>query len=98
MQTADDPCTTPEEGLQALPTCIRAVASKAIHQGATTALVAAQLEFSAMVKVRVVQQAFPPTPEDEDYIDDLFKCVEPAANAILAKVNVDDIFHDRLDR
>ena len=51
-----------------------------------------------MVKVQVVQQAFPPALEDEDYIDDLFKCFEPAANAILAKVNMDEILHDRLDR
>jgi hypothetical protein len=50
------------------------------------------------VKVQVVQQTFPPAPEDEDYIDDLFKHVEPAANAILAKVNVNEILHDHLDR
>ena len=72
------------------------MASEAIYQGATMALVAAQLQFGAMVKVRVVQHAFPPTPEDEDYIDDLFKRVESAANAILAKVNMDEILHDRL--
>ena len=47
-----------------------------------------------MVKVHVVQQAFPLAPEDEDYINDLFKRVEPAANAILAKVDVDEILHD----
>ena len=51
-----------------------------------------------MVKVRVVQQAFPPAPKDEDNIDDLFKHVEPASNAILVKVNVDEILHGRLDR
>ena len=50
-----------------------------------------------MVKVQVVQQAFPPAPEDKDYIDDLFKLVELAANAILVKVNV-EILYDRLDR
>ena len=50
------------------------------------------------MKVWVVQQAFPPTPEDGDYIDDLFKRVESATNAVLAKVNVDEILHDRLDR
>ena len=61
-------------------------------------LIAARLEFGIVVKVRVVQQAFPPAPEDEDYIDDLFKHVEPATNAILAKVNEDKILHDRLDR
>jgi hypothetical protein len=51
-----------------------------------------------VVKVHVVQQAFPLAPEDEDYIYDLFKRVEPATNAILAKVNMDEILHNRLDR
>jgi hypothetical protein len=49
-----------------------------------------------MVKVQVVQQTFPLAPEDEDYIDDLFKHVELAANTILAKVNVNEILHDQL--
>ena len=53
--------------------------SEAIHQGATTVLVAAQLWFGIAVKVLVVQQAFPPPPDDEDYMDDLFEHVEPAA-------------------
>ena len=61
------------------------------------ALVIAQLGFGIVVKVQVVQQAFLPALEDEDYIDDLFKCVEPAANTVLAKVNMDKILHDRLD-
>ena len=61
-------------------------------------LVTAQLEFGIVVKVHVVQQAFPSAPEDEDYIDDLFKRVESATNAILAKVNEDEILHDRLNR
>ena len=46
----------------------------------------------------MVQQAFPLAPEDEDYINDLFKHVEPAANAVLVKVKVDEILHDSLDR
>ena len=71
--------------------------SEAVHQGATTVLVATQLEFGVVVKVQVVQQAFPPARKDEDYIDDLFKLVEPTANAVLAKVNMDEILHDRLD-
>ena len=50
-----------------------------------------------MVKVLVVQQAFPPPPDDEDYMDDLFKHVEPAANVVLAKVNVDEILHAHLN-
>jgi hypothetical protein len=72
--------------------------SEAVRQGATTTLVVAQLEFGAVVKVWVVQQAFPPTQEDKDYIDDLFKRVELATNPVLAKVNVDEILHDHLDR
>ena len=90
--------TTPEERLQALSACIRAIASEAIHQGIAMELVPAQFEFGTIVKVWVVQQAFPPTPEDGDYIDDLFKRVESATNAVLAKVNVDEILHGRLDR
>ena len=71
--------------------------SEAIRQGAATVLVTAQLEFGAVVKVRVVQQAFPPMPEDEDYIDDLFNRVKLTANAFLAKMNVDEILHDHLN-
>ena len=73
------------------------MASGAIREGATTALVAAQLEFGIVVKVQVVQQAFPMAPEDEDYIDDLFKRVETAANVVIAKVNIYKILHDCLD-
>ena len=50
------------------------------------------------MKVLVVQQAFWLPPDDEDYMDDLFEHVEPTANAILAKVNVDEILHDHLNR
>ena len=49
------------------------------------------------MKVHVVQQAFSLAPEDEDYMDDLFKRVELATNAVLAKVNVDEILHNRID-
>jgi hypothetical protein len=55
MQTTDDPITALEERLQALSARIQAMASKVIHQGATTMLVAAQLEFGTVVKVWVVQ-------------------------------------------
>ena len=51
-----------------------------------------------MVKVQVVQQAFPPAPKDKDYIDDLFKRIEPMTNDILANVNVDENLRDRLNR
>ena len=71
--------------------------SEAVHQGATTVLVATQLEFGVVVKVQVVQQAFPPAPKDEDYIDDLCKRVKRVANTVLAKVNVDENLHDLLD-
>ena len=74
------------------------MASEAIHQGAAMVLVATQLEFGAVVNVRVVQQAFSPAQEDEDYIDDLFKLVELATNVVLAKLNMAKILHDRLDR
>ena len=97
MQTADNPVTALEERLRALPARIRVVASEAVRQGAATTLIAAQLEFGVVVKVQVVQQAFPSAPDDKHYIDDLFKRIEPAANVILAKVNVDEILHDRLD-
>jgi hypothetical protein len=30
-------------------------------------------------------------------LDDLFMCLEPVANAVLATVDVDDILHARLD-
>ena len=49
------------------------------------------------MKVLVVHQAFLPVSDDQDFMDDLFASVEPTANAILAKVNVDEILHDRLD-
>ena len=61
------------------------------------ALVAVQLQFGVVVKVLVVQQAFPPPPDDEDYMDDLFERVEPATNAVLAKANMDEILHAHLD-
>ena len=98
VQTVDDPVTAPEECLRALPAGIWAMASEAIRQGVAMALVAAQLEFAAVVKVRVVQQAFPLALEDEDYIDELLKRIELAVNAVLAKVDVHKILHDHLDR
>jgi hypothetical protein len=73
------------------------VVSEVVHQGAATALVTAQLQFGATVKVLAVQQAFPLPPDDKDYMDDLLECVEPATNVVLAKVNVDEILHPRLD-
>ena len=45
----------------------------------------------------MVNQAFPLAPDDQDFIDDLFARVEPIANAILVKVNMDEILHACLD-
>ena len=44
-----------------------------------------------------MQQAFPPGLDDEDYMDDLFVSVELAPNAVLVKVNVDEILQACLD-
>jgi hypothetical protein len=72
--------------------------SEVDSQGAATALVAAQLQFGTAVKVLVVQQAFPPPPDDEDYMFDLFECVKSVANAVLAKVNMDEVLHAHHNR
>ena len=49
-----------------------------------------------MVNVRVVDQGFPLKSKDDDIVD-LVKSFEPTANAVLAKVDVDEIMHARLD-
>ena len=67
--------------------------SEDVYQGAATVLAAAQLQFGTEVKILVVHQAFPPVPDAQDFMDDLFASVEPAANVVLAKVNVDGILH-----
>ena len=51
MQIVCDPVTAPQEHLRALSARIRVMVSEAIHQGATTALVATQLVFGTVVKV-----------------------------------------------
>jgi hypothetical protein len=45
----------------------------------------------------VVERSFPPELDDDDDMDDLFEGLELAANAILAKVNMDEILHVCLD-
>ena len=45
----------------------------------------------------MVHQAFPLVPNDQDFMDGLFVSVEPAVNAVLAKVNVDGILHAHID-
>jgi hypothetical protein len=64
--------------------------SKAVCQGA------AQLQFGTEVKVLVVHQAFSPVSNDQDFMDDLLASVKPAANVVLAKVNMDEILHAHL--
>jgi hypothetical protein len=49
------------------------------------------------VKVLVVHQAFPLVSDDQDFMDDLFASVEPGANAVLVKMNMDGILHAHLD-
>ena len=70
--------------------------TKAVRQGAATALAAAQLQIGAVVNVQVAEQGFPSKSKDDDIVD-LVKSFEPAANAILAKVDVDEIVHAHLD-
>jgi len=44
----------------------------------------------------VAEQGFPPESKDDDIVD-LVKSFEPAANAVLAKVDEDEILHACLD-
>ena len=48
------------------------------------------------MNVWVVEQGFPPG-SDDDEIDDLIKSLRPAANSILAKLNVEQILQARLN-
>ena len=96
MHTAYDLDTTPEELLQALLTHIRAVVSKVTRKGVATALAVAQLQFGGAVNVRVVEQNFLPGSDDNE-IDDLIESLRPTANGILAKLNMEQLLHARLD-
>lgn len=96
MDEADGPAAAIVR-LHALPARLRAVVSEGVRQGAATALAAAEIQFGAAMEVRVVDQAFPPEPDDPYDMDDLFESCAPCANAVLAKVNVDEILHARLD-
>ena len=49
-----------------------------------------------MVNLRVAEQGLTPCSMDDD-ITDLIESFESAANAILPKVDVDDILHANLD-
>ena len=70
--------------------------SKAIHQATAMAQATAQLQFGKVVNVRVVEQGFPSGSDDSE-IDDLIESLRPAANGILAKLNVEQVLHARLD-
>jgi hypothetical protein len=70
--------------------------TEAICQETTAALAATQHQIGVAVNVRVVEQGFLPGSKDDD-IDDLIKSFKPAANVILAKVDVDEILHACLD-
>jgi hypothetical protein len=85
-----------EEPFQALLAYLQAMVTEAVCQGATVALAAAQLQISAAVNVRVAEQGFLSKSKDDDIVD-LVKNFEPAANAILVKVDMDKILYARLN-
>ena len=70
--------------------------SEAVRQAAATALAAAQLHFGKAVNVWVVEQSFPPRSNDNK-INDLIESLQPSANGVLAKLNVEQLLHARLD-
>ena len=59
-------------------------------------LAAAQLQIGIAVNLEVAEQGFPPCSTDDD-ITDLIKSFEPATNAVLLKVDVDEILHANLN-
>jgi len=72
------------------------VVSEAVRQGIAMALVAVQLQFGKAVNVRVVEQGFQ-SGSDDNEIDDLIESLWLATNSILAKLNMEQILHARLD-
>ena len=87
---------TIEEHLQAPLAHLRVVVTEAVRQGATTTLATAQLQIGTAVNLEVVEQGFLPRSTDDD-IAYLIESFEPAANAILQKMDVDEILHANLD-
>jgi hypothetical protein len=85
-----------EEAFRDLPAYLQTMVTEAISQGTTAALAAAQHQIGVAVNVQVVEQGFPPGSKDDD-IDDLIESFKPAANVILAKVDMDEILHACLD-
>jgi hypothetical protein len=73
-----------------------AVVSKTIHQGAATTLATAQLQFGKAMNIQVAAEGFLPG-SDNNEIDDLIESLQPAANSILAKLNVEQLLHAHLD-
>jgi len=59
-------------------------------------LAATQLQIGTAVKLEVVEQGFPPHSTNDD-ITYLIESFEPAANADLRKVDMDEILHANLD-
>ena len=59
-------------------------------------LAAAQLQIGIAVNLGVVDQVFPPCSTDDD-IADLIESFESAANAVLPKVDVNEILHANLN-
>ena len=70
--------------------------TEAVHQGATTTLAVAQLHIVTAVNLEVAEQGFPPCSTNDD-IAYLIESFEPAANAVLPKVDVELILHANLD-
>ena len=81
-----------EEHLLALSARIRDVVTEAVRQGAAMALAAAQLQIKTVVNLGVTEQGFPPRSTDNE-IADLIESLEPAANAVLPKVDVGYVGH-----
>ena len=59
-------------------------------------LAATQLQIGTAVNLGVAEQGFLPCSTDDD-ITYLIESFEPAANAVLPKVDVDEILHANLD-
>ena len=85
-----------EKHLRALPGLLQAMVTKAIHSGAATALATAQLQIDTTVNLRVAEQGFSPRSTNDD-IAYLIESFKPASNAVLWKVDVDEILHANHD-
>ena len=59
-------------------------------------MAATQLQIDATVNVRVAEQGFPSESKDDNIVN-LIESFEPAANVVLAKVDVDEILRAHLD-